>query len=42
MSGKQLRNEYQRLAGEIADALANKGTDQPDSWQLLQLGNRGQ
>jgi transposase len=36
MSGKQLRTEYQRLAREIADALANKGTDPPGSWQLLE------
>lgn len=36
MSGKQLRSEYQRLAREIADALANKAADGPDSWQLLE------
>ena len=33
MSGKQLRTEYQRLAREIADALAKGGTD---SWPLLE------
>lgn len=32
-SSKQLRAEYQRLAGEIADALARGGTD---SWPLLE------
>jgi len=36
MSGKQLSDEYQRLARQIADALANQGADGPDSWQLLE------
>ena len=36
MSGKQLRAEYQRLARQIADALANKQADGLDSWELLE------
>jgi len=36
VSGKQLRAEYQRLARQIADALANKQADGLDSWELLE------
>jgi transposase len=36
VSGKQLRAEYQRLARQIADALANPQADGRDSWELLE------
>jgi hypothetical protein len=33
MSSKQLREEYQRLVGEIADAAASAG---PGAWPLVE------